>query len=150
MLNCQVSFFVFNNVQNKHLIWGLEQEKLYYFPELKPLRHFKNIIRMCKRSQFKNSANLKLTTFLQKARSSLKYESVQSGLLNKWAGHMRVIMYSFETHLTKERSNYLIIISWRVQRSTCASADSPNITFDILTRFRNISFYRSYFKNGLT
>ncbi len=63
---------------------------------------------------------------------------------------MRVIMYSFETHLTKERSNYLIIISWRVQRSTSASADSPNITFDILTRFRNISFYRSYFKNGLT
>ncbi len=60
---------------------------------------------------------------------------------------MRVIMYSFETHLTKERSNYLIIISWRVQRSTCASADSPNITFDILTRFYSYSFYRSYFKN---
>ncbi len=61
---------------------------------------------------------------------------------------MRVIMYSFETHLTKEQSNYLIIISWRVQRSTCASADSPNITFDILTRFYSYSFYRSsYFKN---
>ncbi len=63
----------------------------------------------------------------------------------------RVCHYVFVWNaLNKERSNYLIIISWRVQRSTCASADSPNITFDILTRFRNISFYRlSYFKNGL-
>ncbi len=53
------------------------------------------------RSQFKNRANHQLSTFLQKARSSLKYESVRSGLLNKWAGHVRVIMYSFETHLTR-------------------------------------------------
>ncbi len=53
------------------------------------------------RSQFKNRANHQLSKFLQKARSSLKYESVRSGLLNKWAGHVRVIMYSFETHLTR-------------------------------------------------
>ncbi len=54
--------------------------------------------------------------WLLKCNETIKMDKVQMEVIIpiplEWAGHVRVIMYSFETHLRKERSNYLIIISW--------------------------------------
>ncbi len=59
---------------------------------------------------------------------------------------MYVIMYSFETHL---RSDLITSLS-SAGVSNAARVRQQIRLFDILTRFINISFYRSYFKNGLT